>query len=157
MSPFRIQRNAIPNGRQKNPKPASVTIKTPWPTNLNNFQPWFIMSVEQFVCDFSGGRLIGQLKSFRAEPLYAYHGDEGVGYYSANGCIGLEVVEVDHRIILIKVISFVEKENPFHCSAEKGRNMLAYVLSAQLSRICYKNDMFDLEKEYGKANLPIAY
>ena len=54
-------------------------------------------AVEQLVGDLAGGRLVGQLERLGAEPLHADDRDQRVGQDAADGGVGLEIFEADHR------------------------------------------------------------
>jgi hypothetical protein len=75
---------------------ASVAVKTPWPAQLDHLDPRLVMAVEEFVCDFPVGGLVGEFQRFRPRPLHADHRNKAVRQNAAHGGVGRELFELAH-------------------------------------------------------------
>src|SRR6266566_8867860 len=50
---------------------STVCVKAPRPPQLDDLDPLFVVTIEEFVCDFSVRGLVGEFERLRAEPLHA--------------------------------------------------------------------------------------
>ena len=46
---------------------------------FDNFQAWFVVTVQKLVCHSTTGVLIGELKRLGTKPLYTADSNKGVG------------------------------------------------------------------------------
>ena len=72
----------------------AVAVEAPRPADLDDLQLGLVVSVQKLVGHLAGGRLVGQLERFGAEPLHADDRREAVGQNAAYGGVGLEVFEL---------------------------------------------------------------
>ena len=75
---------------------AAVAVEAPRPPDLDHFDAWLVVAVEQLVGDFAVRGLIVQLEGFGAEPLRAHHRDQRVRQNAADGRVRQELFELGH-------------------------------------------------------------
>jgi len=75
----------------------AVAIEAPRPALLHDLESRLVMPVQQFVGHLTGGRLVGELDGFGAEPLHADDGDGAVGQDAADGGGRLELFKRHSR------------------------------------------------------------
>lgn len=66
-----------------------VTVEAPGLAFFDDFEPRFVVPVEQLIRDFSACILVGQLNRFGAVSLNGYDGDCTVRQNPAEGRVGL--------------------------------------------------------------------
>ena len=72
----------------------AVAVEAPGPADLDDFQVGLVVAVQKLVGDLAGGRLVGQLERFGAEPLHADDRGEAVGQNAPYRGVGLEIFEL---------------------------------------------------------------
>src|SRR5712692_4977016 len=77
-----------------------VAVEAPGPAVLHDLEARLVMAIEQLVGDAAGRRLIGQLQSLGAKPLYADDRDDLVRQNASDGGGGLEVFEAGHGLFV---------------------------------------------------------
>jgi hypothetical protein len=53
----------------------AITVETPGSPDLHDFEPWFVVAIEELIGDFPGRRLVSQLQRLGAKPLDADDGN----------------------------------------------------------------------------------
>jgi len=82
----------------------AVAVKTPGPTSLGEIEALFIISIEQFVCHFAGGRLVGKFEGLGAKPLHADYRDEAVRQETPYCGVGVKIFESNHSGPLLETL-----------------------------------------------------
>ena len=86
----RRMRCASETRRNRAPSP----VEAPGPADLDDFQVGLVVTVQKLVGDLAGGRLVGQLQRFGAEPLHADDRGDALGQNAAYRSVGLEIFEL---------------------------------------------------------------
>ena len=72
----------------------TVAVEAPRPADLDDLQLRLVVTVQKLVGDLAGGRLVGQLERFGAEPLHTDDHREALGENAAYRGVGLEIFEL---------------------------------------------------------------
>ena len=72
----------------------AVAVEAPRPADLDDLQLGLVVTVQKLVGDLAGGRFVGQLKRFGAEPLHPDNRRDPLGQYAAYRSVGLEIFEL---------------------------------------------------------------
>ena len=78
------------------PKEIAVAVEAPRPPLLDDFQPRFVVPVEDLAAQLAAGRPVDELHRVRADPARAHHRDQGIGHDAAHGGRCLQVFQL-HR------------------------------------------------------------
>ena len=80
----------------------AVSVEAPWPADLDDLDPGFVVTVQELIGDLTRRCLVRQLERFGAEPLHADHRDEVVGQDAAHRDVGLEIFQL-HALLRFPV------------------------------------------------------
>ena len=80
----------------------AVSVEAPWPADLDDLEPRFVVTVQELIGDPARRCLVRQLERFGAEPLHADHRDKAVGEDAAHRSVGLKIFQL-HVLLLCPV------------------------------------------------------
>jgi hypothetical protein len=76
-----------------------VPVKAPRSSVFDYFEPLLVMPINQLVGNPTRRRLVGQLKSQGAKPLYVDYRDNLIRKDTSHGGVGMEIFEAHHALI----------------------------------------------------------
>src|SRR6266850_4404108 len=84
--------NAMRLGHE--PEEMPVGVEAPRPTSFDDFEPWLIVTIEDFIGDAATWVAIHERERVRAMPLDIDYGYSTVRTYAADGGIGLQIFQL---------------------------------------------------------------
>ncbi len=91
-------------GLGNQPEECAVAVEAPRPALLDDVQSSLVVAVKERVGDAAGGRLVGRLQGFGAEPPDADHAHQCVGNEAADRRTGLQLFEFHRRAEWVIVV-----------------------------------------------------
>ena len=118
-------------------KQGAVAVEAPGPADLDDLQVGLVVTVQKLVGDLAGGRLVGQLQRFGAEPLHADDRGEAVGQHAAYRGVGLELFELHAFPTIFIAALMTDPESIRFCEHLTLWETVSTVPGARLESICF--------------------